>query len=475
MNEFEDKLLMWVQSQGLLDGCERVLLAVSGGADSVAMTHALCRLQAAGRLECEFVIGHVNHCLRGADSDGDVTFVADLGRQLGVETICETADVPAYAKKHKLSIETAARRVRLTKLVEMAEKHSCRRIATAHHADDQAETIVHRLMRGTGFRGLCGIKPISVVYGGIFIRPMLSVRRAEVIDYCRDNDIQWREDASNASLAFTRNRIRHRLLPALSDRENITKSLAALAMAAQDLQTRTQGSLKTAMDELCLESGSERIVFDRDKLQAVSAWIFYEILRQSLITLDAGLRNYSRSHFDTIRKMIGQQRAKADFPGNIEICVENDKVILSRTDSSSVHLDMEPKILRPGDTVEFGGWTVETRLLDRNQADVEKFMKEKDLQIEWFDADKVSGELTVRHRQDGDRFRPISGKGEKKVARFLKDGQFNAETRKSGFIIEDMQKILWLAPVRMSEQAKVSPETTQILEIRICRLPTANI
>lgn len=468
MNQFEDKILDWIDGSHLLGGCERVLLAVSGGADSMAMVHALCRLKSAGRLECDFAIGHVNHCLRGTDSDGDAAFVAEMGRQLGLETICEVVDVPAYAKSHKLSIETAARRLRLKTLCEMAEKHGCKRIATAHHADDQAETLIHRLMRGTGFRGLCGIKPVSVVYTGAFIRPMLSVRRAEVMDYCCDNTIQWREDASNASLAFTRNRIRHRLLPALSGQQDVSESLAVLATAAQSLQKRMEDSFGAAMKELGAgKSGFQRIVYDRAKLQDVSAWVFYEILRMSLVTLGAGLRNYKRSHFDAIREMLTQPRAKANFPGHIEISVEGDKVTIARTDIPISKPNPDEVLLSPGHSAQFGPWTVSTRLLERQHVDVEQFLQTKDSQTEWFDADKVTGILIIRPRKAGDRFRPIGGKGEKKIARFLKDSQLDADTRQHAFIIQDSEKILWLVPVRMAEAAGISSETQHILEVRV--------
>jgi len=216
---FED--ILWQSSQQLFEGIDRVLLAVSGGADSVAMAHVLHRLAQEGGLSCNFVIGHVNHCLRGAESDADETFVRRFGQSLGVPVISQRVDVKAYAAEHKLSIETAGRVLRLQTLAQMADQNGCGCIATAHHKDDLAETMIHRLMRGTGFRGLCGIWPVSEVYGAEFVRPMLGVRRDEIIQYCKDNSIQWRQDASNENTAFTRNRIRHRLLPVLKDESDV--------------------------------------------------------------------------------------------------------------------------------------------------------------------------------------------------------------------------------------------------------------
>ncbi len=465
---FEDNLLLCIQSQGLLDDCGRVLLAVSGGADSVAMAHALARLRTEGRLQCEFVIGHINHCLRGTESDADETFVRQLGDRLGISVVTERVDVPQYARSHKLSIETAARRCRLTCLAGMAKKHNCVRIATAHHADDQAETVIFRLMRGTGFRGLCGIHPVSSVFSGVFVRPLLTTSRDEIMNYCRHNDLTWREDASNQNWAFTRNRIRHGLLPAFSSGPNFTESLTKLTQSAQKLQKQLDKTVET-MQPHCIENaGGHKVVWEQGVLQDCPVWIFYEIIRQSLLTLGAGLRHYSQAHFETIREMTGQSRAKADFPGYVEVCVKDGKVILTRTDRPAdfVIPDKELK-LEIGQSVEFGPWKITSKLLDRDSVDYDKFMESKDLHVEWFDAAKITGPLTVRCRRDGDRFGPIGGKGTKKVARFLQDGQFDTQIRQTAVIIEDTEKILWLAPIRMAEPVKVNRETTQILEIQV--------
>ena len=228
----------------LLKDARKVLLAVSGGADSVAMVHVLNELKQRGQLSCDFMVGHVNHCLRGAESDADEAFVRALAESLAIPVVTQAVDVKAYAKEHKLSIETAGRKMRIQALGEMAEKYNCQVIATAHHADDQAETLIHRLMRGAGYRGLCGIKPVSSLSGEIYIRPMLGIRRSEIIEYCKANSIKWREDASNTNPAFTRNRIRHRLLPSLQDGDDLVGVLNELAVAAQNLQQRIDGILE---------------------------------------------------------------------------------------------------------------------------------------------------------------------------------------------------------------------------------------
>ncbi|MBW8036135.1 MAG: tRNA lysidine(34) synthetase TilS, partial [Planctomycetes bacterium] len=156
---FEQCVLGFVRSAGLIGGGSKVLVAVSGGADSVALLRVMCQLRDEGALECEIAVGHVNHGLRGAESDGDEGFVVDAAEELGVEVFCRRVNVAGYGKEKGLSVETAGRVLRMQALLEIAEAEGFGCVATAHHMDDNAETLVHRLVRGCGFRGLGGIWP----------------------------------------------------------------------------------------------------------------------------------------------------------------------------------------------------------------------------------------------------------------------------------------------------------------------------
>ena len=479
MECFEEKILDQIQSNGLFEEIDRVLLAVSGGADSVAMAYALSELRKKQLFSCEFIIGHVNHCLRGAQSDADEAFVQALGQQLEIPVVTKRVDVTSCAAEHKLSIETAGRKLRIQALGEMADEYDCQVIMTAHHADDQAETIIHRLMRGVGYRGLCGIKPISSVCGWIYVRPMLGVRRSEIIEYCKTDSIKWREDASNTSLAFTRNRIRHLLLPSLKGQADLVELLSKLAIGAQDLQQRIDETLKDLIDHSSLGDGlGGEFYFSQAKLRNKSPWIFYEFIRNILVLLGAGLRDYSKSHFEAISVIWSQDKARTDFPGGIEIIVENGIVAFRKKecpyDKIKLHYDDLSITLRPDETVEFGSWRIDSRFLCADEVDMGHFLKTKDPYVEWFDANKIVGPLIVRRRQVGDRFFPIGGSGEKKVARFLQDAQLDGQTKQQAFIIKDLEKILWVAPVRMSDQFKITSETRQIVEIRISELKSHN-
>lgn len=462
----EDKLLGYINSNGLFKESGRVLLAVSGGADSVVMAHVLHRLRQQGRLHCDLVIAHVNHGLRDADSDGDEVFVTKLGGQLGIEVVTVSVPVREYAEQNKLSIETAGRILRLKALAAIAQEKKCDAIATAHHKDDQAETIVHRLMRGTGFRGLCGIRPVSVVYGATFIRPMLNVQRCEIIQYADDNKLTWRQDASNDNINFTRNRIRHQLLPVLqTECDLIVDRVSVLSEKSRRFLFDTQKQVEPILAKGQLNRSKAEYVLEQGLLGDCPPWVFYEVVRGALTALEVGLRNYRREHFDLMYQLLQQKKAKADFPNGVEVVVENGTFQV-RSKSDAVET-IQSCILEIGQAVQFGPWTISSRILNREEIDFEQFLKTKDAFVEWFDADKIMGEIEIRQRQNGDRFWPIGAKSPKKVGRFLMDAGLPPQIKNQTFIVKDSKKILWLAPIRMAEQACITKKTHQIIQVSV--------
>jgi tRNA(Ile)-lysidine synthase len=228
-SEFAQTLLGAVRSKGLLRPGDRLGVAVSGGADSVALLYAMHELQPELGLVLKVV--HFNHNIRGAEADDDERFVQTLAQQLGLEFLNSSANTQQHAREHKHSLETAARTLRYNFFRELIHAGTVNKIATAHTMDDQAETLLLRLIRGTGLKGLRGVHDQTAE--GI-IRPMLSVRRADVERYLRSLDQPWREDATNKDLHHTRNRIRHELLPLLARdyNPNISETLARTAEVA---------------------------------------------------------------------------------------------------------------------------------------------------------------------------------------------------------------------------------------------------
>lgn len=256
----------------LPDDCGGVLCAVSGGADSVFMLHILkeyCKARA-----IKICAAHFEHGIRGEESMRDAAFVEKLCKDLGVECVVGHGNAPEYAKKKRIGIEEAARELRYAFLAESAEKLACRYIATAHNADDNAETLLFNLTRGSGGKGLCGIPPMR----GNIIRPILNVSRGEIEEYLRENNISHVEDSTNASDDYSRNRIRHRVMPVLKD---INPAFSASASRAAELLRQDEDCL-SQLARGFIEKYFDGASVPADKLSNLHPAIASRVIRQIL-------------------------------------------------------------------------------------------------------------------------------------------------------------------------------------------------
>jgi tRNA(Ile)-lysidine synthase len=229
----------------------RVAVAVSGGADSVALLRVLA--EAASELGIVLTVAHVHHGIRGAEADEDQRFVAGLAASLGLEILAHRVDTPVTAREKKQTLEEAARELRYTLFRELLAQGTCNAVATAHTLDDQAETVLHRLLRGAWTEGLAGIHPTLQCTGGLILRPFLETRREELRSWLSRQKFPWREDATNRDIAHTRNRIRHELLPRLSEfNPQVSEQLAHLATIARDEETWWDAELARLLPGLVL-------------------------------------------------------------------------------------------------------------------------------------------------------------------------------------------------------------------------------
>ncbi|HOT72155.1 MAG TPA: tRNA lysidine(34) synthetase TilS [Anaerohalosphaeraceae bacterium] len=448
----------------------RLLLAVSGGADSMAMLEALQCLQKGGVLRMELAVGHVNHQLRGAASDGDERFVEDEAGRRGLAFFSRAADAAGYAQRHRLSVETAARILRLRLLAETARCWQADAVATAHQQDDQMETLIFRLLRGTSFRGLCGIRPSVRLEGVRFVRPMLSVSRERILDYCREKHLGWREDATNADCGFARNRIRHRMLPFLH-RQGGRQMEAEMLRLAERCQSLFETVEQQAQEQFVLaalfETG-EQVVLNRSVLEDCSPFVLGEIIRQCLLHLKVGLRDYTARHYQTVIEGIYQGRQRCVvLPGEIECLVNEKTLTFCRRKESAEPSEPEPMVLPIGQTGQFGPWRIRSAVVEKAADGWKRPSAGAKQWTEYLDADKVRGPVRVRMRRAADRFVPLGMSRPKKVGKFLTAVQADEALKKGVFVVEDAEKILWVAPLRISEEVKIDEQTGRILQLSI--------
>ncbi|MBY0522155.1 MAG: tRNA lysidine(34) synthetase TilS [Gemmataceae bacterium] len=319
-----DKVRHWLSTRDFLPG--GTVVAVSGGPDSVALLRALLAL-GVGPL----VVAHLNHQLRGAESDGDEQFVRD--RCAGLTLRCERLDVAAQARVEGANLEAVARRLRYRWLVGIAQETGSRWIATGHNAGDQAETVLHRLLRGSGLQGLRGIAPQREAAPGItIVRPLLEVPRSEVIAYLESEAQTYRQDSSNADRRFMRNRIRHELLPLLEEHYNpaVARILCRLATQAEEICRETEGRIAVLLAEVERPRAGPLLIFDRERLACAARHQVRGLFRHVWHREGWPMGEMSFAHWDRLAGLTHGEDRGIDLPGGVRATRQERVVQLSR-------------------------------------------------------------------------------------------------------------------------------------------------
>ena len=417
-----------IRRHAMLAGGERVLVAVSGGADSVALLYALAALAPAWRLELHAL--HVDHGLR-AESARDADFVRGLGARLSVPV-----DVATVTVERRGSLEAAARAARYAALAASADRVGAARIALGHTADDQAETVLMRVLRGAGLRGLAAIPPVR----DRIIRPLIECRRAELVVELHRAGLEWVEDPSNRDPKFLRNRIRHELLPWL------TESGALDRIAASEL-------------ERLAEFGDVAVTLPVASLRALPRDVAAEILRQAASRLGSHAPLRAWAHRGLRRILAAPPPRKAFKIGAVTLEVSGPRLRLALGPQPP----LTPRVLiAPGRLAlpEIGF------VLEATLHDAPAWAIPDDPGRVVFDADLLPGELVVRPRQQGDRFTPF-GSAERKLKDFLIDAKVPRWERDRVPVIEAAGEIVWVGGLRRGAAAPVVARTRRVLELAL--------
>jgi len=490
LSEFEKKIADFIKVNQLFSAKDKILLAISGGADSTALLYTMQALQIEGAINAELLCAHINHQLRGNEADQDEHFAITQADELHLSIITKRVNVPEFAHRNKLSIETAARKLRIESLLDIAKTNNCTCIATAHQKNDNAETILHRLLRGTGFRGLAGIWPIRNFGDGInpstalrtrFVRPLLCVRRDEIIRYLQKLNLKWREDRTNVDCTHKRNFIRRRLLPALQNdcAASIVEQLFELAQLSRRLYNLLSSRAQQIWVELA-QSGENEIALNLKRFLAEPEPIRIELIRLSLTTIGSGERDLTQRHYERILQLAEQHinTGKLELPNGFVVLKQSENLIFARPEKIAhpVEQSVESAELKvPGQT-GFGKYLIEATIFDagcsmldahrRRKSRIEYRVSRIEF-VERFDLDKVKFPLSVRFRRRGDRFQPLGLPAEKKIGKFLTTAKVSQGIRNKILVVSDSKKIIWVWPIRISERAKVTHQTQKTLQLQI--------
>ncbi len=441
---------------------DAVIVALSGGADSVCLLTVLKQLTAPAFL---LRAVHVHHGIRGAEADRDEAFAQKLCESLSVPLCVAYCHVPAYAAEHGLSEEEAGRILRYQVLEKEAGKWeqelpagSRVKIALAHHRDDNAETILHHLLRGSGLTGLAGIRPVQ----GRRIRPLLCVGREEIRAYLEAGHISWCEDSTNQSPDYTRNRIRSQVLPLLKTAVN--EQAEEHILQAGQIIGQADAYLRQQAEEIWQEAVCGR----EEDLAAIPLTAFArqpEILKTYLIRhmldqLHPGWKDIGSRHFTAIAELAGKPvGSRLDLPGGLMARTGYETLEIVRKTEREVSVKTESG----ADGEIHGRQTVP-------ELHMTVFSRQKDQEIpknqytKWFDYDKIKGTLSVRTRRTGDYLILPSG-GSKTIARYMIDEKIPKEKREQILLLAEGSHVLWVVGFRISEYYKIEEHTENILQV----------
>jgi tRNA(Ile)-lysidine synthase len=454
-----EKVLSTISSNSMVDEGDRVLVAVSGGVDSVVLLDVLCRL--APQYKLDLVVAHLDHQLRGEASRNDARFVRQLASKRGVKLVSEAIDVSAVARKEKLGLEEAARMVRLKFLETAAGDVAADKIAIGHTANDLAETILFNLIRGAGMTGIAGIKPVSFP----FIRPLIDVTRAEIVSYANRHAMEWRYDHSNADTRFTRNRIRHEIIPIMEDlNPRFIEALSRSAEIIRDENDALGDLLRPLLSQAIQDESEDRICLDRSYLKKLPRGIVRILIRNCLEKIRGDLQGISKANIDAICDLIGSSLCHGQIDlKDARARIQGDDLLLTKPQletypTEEMRLDLGKTALPPfGITLELEIRPWEGKLEDLNKAHAN---------AELIDADKVSFPLHLRTRRSGDRFSPLGLPAMKKLKDFFIDCHIPFYERDKIPLLCDRKGIIMVVGYRISHTVRIDANTQRVMVIR---------
>ena len=453
---------------------DAVLVGVSGGPDSVALLHALITL--APGLSLKLGVAHLNHGLRLPASDDDAKFVKSLASGFDVPFYVHKTDVRKYQHENRLSLEEAARHIRYAFFMDLAAQNHFDKIALGHHGDDNAELVLMNLLRGSGSLGLSGIPPVR---GLKIVRPLIKLRRSNILEYLKINGLTHVSDRTNLDQKHLRNRVRHQLIPLLETFYNplIVETLNRLASIVSAEEAWMDDILQPLLDTAILDVRQNTVTLSVPGLYRIHIAALRRIIRNTIERIKGDLRRITFAHVDAVIRLLESPQACGNFdlPDRVRVRRLQGVLIISK----------EQKALRDPD-VKTGPdetFTFEYRISKPETLFIKEInaqMKFSEIRVEYlpdfshaghltgfFDMDKLGFPLIVRNFRPGDRFKPLGMTGTQKLKDFFINQKVPRTERTKCPILLSRGKIIWVAGYRIDESVKVIPSTGKVLKAEL--------
>jgi tRNA(Ile)-lysidine synthase len=474
MNQPEEKLLQLFRrhcrKSNIINAGDRLLVAVSGGLDSCVLLDLLQRLRDEWQLH--LTVGHVHHGLRGEAADRDAEFVAELAAQHDLPFLTEKVEVGAFARQNRLSLETAGRKLRYRALDRMRQLCGAPALVLAHHRDDQAETVLAHMLRGSGWRGLAGMSPRRPLpkSEGEILRPLLAFSRDQILAYAQQRQLGWHEDHTNTEVQFQRNRIRHELLPLLRRRFNpgVEAQLLRLANISAQTEVYLEHATREALAEVTVTQEIGKIVLDLQRF-----WKYFRIIQAGMVRF-------------TIRRLLnaevtltfGETARIVDLllpPANQRMASRTRRYLWRNV--VEVAIDQTGAAFRlvrpaPAEQILVSGQRralaeAGVSIVVWQEQDPGDWRQRINLHSQFVDAAAIRGSLRVRFPRTGDRFKPLGMTGFKKLSDFFIDSKVPYHKRATIPLVECERGIVWVCGYRLDDRFKVTTATQSMLHLQL--------
>lgn len=446
-----------IEKYKLLEDTKTVLAAISGGPDSMAMLYSLYELRQ--EYGIRILVAHVNHGVRGEFAKRDQDFVQVISKELGLDYYTTNVDMVAYGKEHKMTSEEAGRLLRYGFFRKILEENGGGRIAVAHNKNDQAETVLHRIIRGTG---LDGLRAMTMINGDV-IRPLLNIGRDDIESFIEEKGIETVEDHTNLQTVYTRNKIRLELIPYLRDNfnPNVVDSLYRLSEIAQSDLSVLDQEIEKKYNLVVKKRVNNSIIFRGKAFMKQDEGTAKRVVRKAIFDLLGNLDGFGEVHIQNVIDLFssGVTGKSVDIGRDVSAIVSYDDLILRI--GKTKDQKMEEAILEIGENC-LSKWKLVVSL-----EEAEANSDHNEFSTLYVDRDKIQGSILVRPRRDGDRIRPLGMEGTKKVKDIFIDNKVPRDERSQIPIFEDEQGIIWIPGNAISRDYRVDSNTKSILKITI--------
>lgn len=458
-----EKVLSTINKHELIQKGDKIVVGLSGGPDSVCLLHILSRLKE--ELDLEIYAAHLNHQIRGIEAQKDAFYISKLCEEMGITFFIKSINVPEYCEKNGVSIEEGARKLRYEMFYEIKNNTRANKIAIGHNLNDQAETILMRMMRGTGLQGLKGIEYIR---DGVIIRPILDIERNDIEEYCKQNKLNPRIDKTNLESIYTRNKIRLELIPYMKDNfnSNIIESIVRMGNSLRSDNDYIESEALIKFKEVS-NIKSDSVEINLKPYINLHNSMKVRILRNSIKHILGDTNFIDQRHIDDIIEL--EDESKIDkvinLPRGIYVYRKKNSIILTNKEIVIQEIEFCYNIPSNGFIkVKEIGTIIETQVVSIN-----KYKRSKsDKSCNWFDFNKIKGGIVVRNRRSGDKIK-LSG-GSKKIKDLFIDIKIPKEDRCKVPVIADDQGILSVGNFRNSENYKIDEETKEVLKVSFKKL-----